>query len=69
MINFCKLSDTLAPMAYWGGSSGDHGFCTSVELTDDIEVEFADYIEKVFTLSSVLKYLKYIGQRCIGKLK
>lgn len=69
MINFCKLSDTLAPMAYWGGASGDHGFCTSVELTDDIEVEFADDIEKVFTLSSVLKYLKYIGQRCMGKLK
>lgn len=61
MINFCKLSDTLAPMAYWGGDSGYKGFCTEVELTDDIE--------KVFTLSSVYEYLKYHSQQCIWKLR
>lgn len=34
---------------------------TSVELTDDIE--------KVFTLPSVLKFLKYRFQQCVGELK
>lgn len=61
VINFCKLSDTFAPMAYWGGNSGYQGFGTDVGLTDDIE--------KIFTLSSVYEYLKYHYQRCIWKLR
>ena len=60
-INFCKYSDALAPMAYWGGDSHYQGYCTDVELTDDIE--------RVFTLSSVLKPLKYTAQQCIEKLR
>ena len=60
-INFCKYSDTLAPMAYWGGDNHYQGYCTSVELTDDIE--------RVFTLSSTLISLKYRLQQLIGTLK
>ena len=60
-INFCKYSDTLAPMAYWGGDSHYQGYCTKVDLTDDIE--------KVFTLSSTLISLKYRLQQLIGMLK
>ena len=60
-INFCKYSDTLAHMAYWGGDNHYQGYCTSVELTDDIE--------RVFTLSSTLKNLKYRLQQLIGTLK
>ena len=60
-INFCKYSDTLAPMAYWGGDNHYQGYCTSVELTDDIE--------RVFTLSSTLVSLKYRLQQLIGTLK
>lgn len=60
-INFCKCSATLAPMAYWGGDSHYQGYCTGVELTDDIE--------RVFTLSSALISLRYRLQLLIGKLK
>ena len=60
-INFCKYSEKLAPMAYWGGDSHYQGYCTGVELTDDIE--------RVFTLSSALISLRYRLQLLIGKLK